>query len=434
MSRLLADLREVLRSLYMLLRAMVLNLWAAFRSTSARMQAAIVGAVIVALAVVYWAWPSVDGLRSERSANAAPAEVLGARNSSDDAITLNLADAQLAAIKVEPVEERDFPVEKQAYGSIDFNEDMETQVFTPYQGKIIALFAAVGDDVKKGQTLFTIDSPDLLNAESNLIAAVGVMDLTTRHLARLKELYQTRAVSQYELDQGISDQMTAEANLRTGRDAVRIFGKSDAEIDKIIANRTADPTLVVPSPIDGRITQRNAAPGLFVQPANPPPPYVVTDIDTMWMLANVTENDSPAFRVGQPVQVKLSALPGHVFDGTITTVGAIVDPNTRRVLVRSEIKDPQHELRASMFGNFTISVAAPVRSPAIPSDSVVREGDGTQIVWVTLDRHRFTQRTVTVGEEHDGYRQILEGLRAGELVATEGANALSAMGAVASTQ
>src|ERR1700689_2661528 len=77
----------------------------------------------------------------------------------------SVPDARLAAVKVEPVAERQFPVEKEAVGSIDFNEDMETQVFTPYQGKIIALFAGVGDDVKKGQTLFTIDSPDLLAAE-----------------------------------------------------------------------------------------------------------------------------------------------------------------------------------------------------------------------------------------------------------------------------
>ena len=82
-----------------------------------------------------------------------------------DANTLNLTDSQLASVKVEAVEAREFPVEKEAVGSIDFNEDMETQVFTPYQGKIIALFAAIGDDVKKGQKLFTIDSPDLLAAE-----------------------------------------------------------------------------------------------------------------------------------------------------------------------------------------------------------------------------------------------------------------------------
>jgi membrane fusion protein, heavy metal efflux system len=307
-------------------------------------------------------------------------------------------------------------------------------VFTPYQGRIIALFAEVGNDVKKGQTLFTIDSPDLLSAESTLIAAAGVLELTTRNLARLKDLYTTRAVSQRDLDQGISDQQTAEGNLRAGRDAVRIFGKTDAEIDQIIADRKADPTLVVRSPIDGRITDRNAAPGLFVQPASAPAPYTVADINTMWMLANVTEDDSPAFRVGQAVQVKINAFPGELFDGTVTTLGSSVDPNTRRVLVRSEIKDPKHELRSGMFANFIITVGAPVRSPAIPLNGVVREGDGTQTIWVTADRRRFTRRTVEIGQQDDGYRQILKGVQAGELVATDGAIFLSNMLATASAR
>jgi membrane fusion protein, heavy metal efflux system len=334
-------------------------------------------------------------------------------------------------VKVEPVADHDFPVEKEAVGSIDFNEDMETQVFTPYQGKIIALYAAVGDDVKKGQTLFTIDSPDLLAAESNLIAAAGVLDLTDRNLKRLQELYTTRAVSQATLEQAISDQQTAEGNLRAGRDAVRIFGKTDAEIDNIVAARLADPTLVVPSPLSGRITQRNAAPGLFVQPANPPPPYVVADIDTMWMLANVVETDSPAFQIGQQVKVVLNAFPNRAFDGTVTTIGAVVDANTRRVLVRSQIKDPQHELRSGMFGNFTITIGAPVRSPAVPLDGVVREGDGTQTIWVTADRRHFARRTVTIGDVRDGYRQILDGVKVGELVATDGAIFLDNMVSIA---
>src|SRR6202008_1110074 len=113
-------------------------------------------------------------------------------------------DAQLSAVKVEPVGEYVFPIEKEAIGSIDFNQEMSVQVFTPYQGRIVGLFAKVGDEVKKGQTLFTIDSPDLLQAESTLIAAAGVLEFTTRNLARLKELYTTRAVSQRDLDQGAS--------------------------------------------------------------------------------------------------------------------------------------------------------------------------------------------------------------------------------------
>jgi membrane fusion protein, heavy metal efflux system len=399
-----------------------------------RAGAAIVAATIAVAVVAYAVWHYSDDAKSAGDAtsraNAAvpPAASGGANNSVD------LSDSQLASVKVAPVEAHEFPVEKEAVGSIDFNEDMAVQVFTPYQGRIIALYAEVGDDVKKGQTLFTIDSPDLLQAESTLIAAAGVLELDNKNLARLQDLYTTRAVSQASVEQAASDQQTAEGNLRAARDAVRIFGKTDEEIDRIVAARMADPTLVVPSPIDGRITARNAAPGLFVQPGNAPAPYTVADINTMWMLANVAENDSPVFRVGQQLQVKLDAFPGRTFDGKVTTIGSTVDPNTRRVLVRSEINDPQHELRAGMFGNFTISVATPVQSPAVPLAGVVREGDGTQTVWVTADRRRFNQRTVTIGEQSDGYRQILKGLQVGELVATDGAIFLSNMFATAGAQ
>jgi membrane fusion protein, heavy metal efflux system len=341
--------------------------------------------------------------------------------------SVELTEKQLASVKVGSVGEYDFPTEKTAVGSIDFNEDMTVQVFTPYQGRIISLFAKVGDDVKKGDTLFTIDSPDLLNADSNLIAAAGVLELTTRNLVRLRQLYETRAVAQKDLEQGISDQQTAEGALRTARDAVRIFGKTDAEIDGIVKERRADPTLIVPSPIAGRVTARVAAPGLFVQPGNPPAPYSVADISTMWMLANVAESDVPAFHLGQQVKVSILAYPGKVFEGRISTITSMVDPNTHRMLVRSEINDPNHELRAGMFTTFVIQTGNPVHSLAVPLNGVVREGDGTMTVWVTTDRKRFTQRTVKIGMPYDGYRQILDGLQLGELVATDGAVFLSNM-------
>jgi membrane fusion protein, heavy metal efflux system len=383
---------------------------------------AAVAAALLAIAVVAY-WTLRPGVTPKPAADAPRAAAHDAASRAPDGV--DLSDSQLAAVKVEPVEEREFPVEKDAVGGIGFNEDMTVQVFTPYQGRIVALFAQVGDDVSKGQTLFTIDSPDLLQAESTLIAAAGVLELNSKNLARLRDLFTTRAVSQHDVEQAASDQQTAEGNLRAARDAVRLFGKTDADIDTIILKRSADPTLVVPSPITGRITARHGAPGLYVQPGNEPAPYTVADIDTMWMLANVTETDSPAFRVGQQVHVKVTALPGRVFDGKITTVAASVDPNTRRVSVRSEVRDPQHELRSGMFADFVISVGAPVRSPAIALDGVVREGDGTMTAWVTADRRHFIRRTVTLGQERDGYRQILDGVQVGELVATEGALFLS---------
>lgn len=384
------------------------------------------GAFGAAALLLYWAWPPGKPAGPDIgtiAANAAPSDT-GARQQRDPD-SIDLSDAQLTSVKVEPVEARDFPVEKDAIGSIDFNEDMAVQVFTPYQGRIIALYAQVGDDVKKGQTLFTIDSPDLLQAESTLIAAAGVAELTNRNLERQRDLYTTRAVSQHDLEQAVSDQQTAEGNLRAARDAVRLFGKTDADIGNIVKQRMADSTLIVPSPIDGRITARNAAPGLYVQPGSAPAPYAVANIDTMWMLANVAEIDSPAFRVGQKERVVIAAFPGRILDGTVTTIGASVDASTRRVLVRSEIKDPDHELRAGMFATFTIGVGDPVRAPAVPAAGVVREGDRTMTIWVTADRRHFVRRTVRIGQERDGYRQILDGVRVGELVATDGALFLS---------
>ncbi len=124
-------------------------------------------ALIVIAAAAYGAWRWSEGTKHEASAatraNAEVSKTAPAPAPTKD--TVDLSDSQLASVKVEPIEDRDFPQEKEAVGSIDFNEDMSVQVFTPYQGRIIGLFASVGDDVKKGQTLFTIDSPDLLQAE-----------------------------------------------------------------------------------------------------------------------------------------------------------------------------------------------------------------------------------------------------------------------------
>lgn len=341
--------------------------------------------------------------------------------------SVTLEDAQVKSLKIEPAGEHIFAIEQEAIGGIDFNEDRSVQVYPPTQGKIIGLFARLGDEVSKGKTLYTIESPDLIQAESTLIAAAGVLDLTTKALERARKLYETKGIAQKDLEQAISDQQAAEGALKAARPAVGIFGKTEAEMDQIVAKRRIDPVMVVPSPITGRITARNAQPGLLVQPGAPPAPYSVTDLSTMWMLAYVAESDSPLFHVGQEVKVRLMAFPGRVFEGKISTLGATVDPNTHRLMVRSEIRDPKHKLRPGMLAAFTIRTGEPVRSLGVPATSVVHEGDGTITVWVTTDRHRFEQRAVRLGLQKDGWYQIAEGLQPGELVVTEGGVFLSSM-------
>ncbi len=350
-----------------------------------------------------------------------------ATNSSGFDAVVELAANQLNAVKVEAVETYRFPVEKEAVGSIDFDEDLSVQVFPPYQGKILKTFVELGTDVQKGEPLYTIESPDLIQAESALIGAAAALDLTDKELARAKELYGTNGVSQREIEQATSDQQTAEGALKAARDSVRVFGKAEPQIDQIVATRKIDPALVVSSPVAGQITSKNAPPGLLVQPGNAPAPYSVADISLKWMLANVTESDSPLYHTGQPVEVQVMAYPGRVFKGRISKIYATVDPNTHRVTVRSEIADPKHELRPGMLANFVIRVQEPVESIAIPMNGVVREGDGTMTAWVTTDRRRFSQRTVKIGLQRDGRYQVLDGLQPGELAVTDGAVFLSNM-------
>ena len=380
------------------------------------------GGMISVSASIGLAWfftpASMHGLTSTANAQTSQPEKAADQAPPD---SVDLTEAQAQRLKAEPIGYRVFQVQDDAIGSIAFNGDLQTQVFTPYQGRILSLFARIGDDVQKGQPLYTIDSSDLIQAESTLISTAGVLRLTTRALDRAKDLYAAKGIAQKDFDQAISDQQAAEGAFKAAVDAVRIFGKTQADVERIEATRKIDAVLVIPSPINGRVTDRNASPGLFVQAGSSPAPYTVTDVSTMWMLANVPESTIPRYHLGQHLKVTVSAMPDKIFEGKITTMGAAVDPATRRLFLRSEIADPEHLLRSGMFASFVIDTGVDLRSLALPASGIVRQGDGTMTAWITTDRRTFTQRTVTIGLSQSGYVQIIDGLKPGELVATDGA-------------
>jgi len=379
---------------------------------------------VVALACV------IGFLKSESSG---AAETRGSQGTSSSSTALqpvtsvDLSPSQLNSIKVQPVGTYWFPVEQEAVGNISLADDLSVDVFPNYQGKLIKALVELGDTVQKGQPLYTIDSPDLIQAESTLIGAAAQLELTAKELARAKALNGTNGISERELEQATFDQQTAEGVLKAARDSVRVFGKSDAEIDRIIASRKIDPVLVVLSPISGQVTVFNAPAGLFVQPGNQPAPYTVANLAVKWMLADVSESDVSLMRPGETVAVKVPAYPDRVYTGKISKVYENVDPNTHRETVRAEISDPKNELRPGMFANFVIRVHAPVKSIALPANGVVRESDGSMTAWVTTDRRQFVQRVIETGLRADGQVQILAGLQQGELAVTDGAVFLSNM-------
>jgi membrane fusion protein, heavy metal efflux system len=384
-----------------------------------------VAVLFVPVAVLVVAAGLLESSRIHGQSTNANTPNAAAANSSTN--TVELSPSQLNSIKIEPVQSYLFPVEKEAVGNIDFDEDLSVQVFPDYQGTIIKTLAELGAQVQTDQPLYTIKSPDLIQAESNLIGAAATFELTNKELIRAKDLNGTNGVSQRELEQATSDQQTAEGALKAARDAVLVFGKTETEVDQMIATRRIDPALVVRSPISGKITSKNAQPGFLVQPGNLPAPYSVADVSKKWMLADVTESEIPFFHLGQPVQVKVMSYPDRSFSGKVSKIYATVDPNTHRATIRSEIADPKDELHPGMLANFIIRVHNPVEATAIPANGVVREADGTMTAWVTTDRHRFTQRIVKIGLRDNGRVQVLDGLQRGELAVADGAVFLSYM-------
>ena len=191
-------------------------------------------------------------------------------------------------------------------------------------------------------------------------------------------------------------------------------------MDRIVKERKVDATLTVSSPITGLITARNAAPGLFVQPGNPPPVYIVADTSVMWMVANVPERQAADLRLGQEVRARVAPYPGRSHPGKIVT---------DRPKCRSEyaarvcpFRDRRPRLRSPRryVCDLCDHACAAETTLAVPQDAVVREGDGSMTVWTTEDGHTFFQRVIKIGLSNDGFTEVLDGLRPGERVATGG--------------
>jgi membrane fusion protein, heavy metal efflux system len=232
--------------------------------------------------------------------------------------------------------------------------------------------------------------PNIVQGVSTLLTAAASYAVAEKELSRANDLLSTKGVSEREVEQATSDEQTAKAALDAARSGLLLLGKSDAEIDHLIATKKMDSSGVM---------RRG----------------------TKWVLANAPEADVASFHAGQPLHVSVDAISSHEFSGKVAEVYAAVDPNLHRVSVRGEVDDPNDELRPGMLVGVKIEVAKPVTSAAIAANGVVREGDGTMTAWVTSDRQHFIQKHIEIGMLEDGKIQILKGLQPGQLVVTDGA-------------
>ncbi len=378
-----------------------------------------IGGFIVVAVAAFVAYYYLGGKDRWPFRQPSPQKLLPVASAPGGPQTVELTGKQLELVKLGKVETRAFRIVKTAVGAVDFDQDRSTQVSTPYQGRVLEVFVNLGDRVKSGDPLFTIESPDLMSAEATLIQTAGVLDLANANLVRLRGAAKLGGTAQKDLDQAISDQKTAEGNFKAARLALGVFGKTNDEIGAIAKDRKVDPALIIRSPADGVVSARIAAPGLLVQPGNTP--LTVSDDSAMWLNAFVVEADAPAISVGDAVIARVPAASEAPFTAKVSRVALSVDPVTHRQLVRMAIDNKARTLRAGMMATFEIAVAQPALSPSIAAAGVVREGDGSMTAWVRQDQTHFAQRVVKVGVQQDGQDQILSGLKDGEPVIVDGA-------------
>lgn len=353
----------------------------------------------------------------------------------DDGALVKVGQEQMHQLSLAPAEKFDFKVRKAAIGQIAFNEDASTVVLTPFAGRVTRLIARVGDEVRAGDPLFEIDSPEVVQAQTDLIAAVQALEkaksqqvLAKRVFDRQTLLLSEKATSQREVDEARnelagaeSDLAVAEGALKSARNRLRVIvGRGDEEVARVEKERTINPLITVNAPIAGTVVARKVGPGQYVRSDSGEALYSITDMSTMWLKAYVPENDIPYVRVGQELEVKVLALPDRTFRARVIAIGASSEASTRRIVVRSEIPNPDRLLRAEMFASFRILVSDDMASPCVPTEAVIRHGNQAQ-VWVQSQPQVFERRAVTIGVEQDGRIQIRSGLKPGEVVVTRGA-------------
>lgn len=344
---------------------------------------------------------------------------------------VRVAPNQLAALQVGPGEPHVFSNLRHTLGEIDFNQDHTARVYSGYQGRVSKVLVKAGDDVKAGQPLFTMAVPEMSEAASELISTAAALHNANEIFKRSQALSQDNSIPYKEFLQAQADQQTAQAAYDTARQKLRLFELSPADIARIERERSIGVELTIKSPMGGRVTSRTAQPGQLVQPGEDPAPITVSDMRSLWMVAYVPESDFRFYHTGQAVEVEVTAWPGRKFSGKISYVGDSVDADSRRFVLRAEVADPERVLRPQMSAEFSITVAAPKETLAVPAQAVVRESNGADVVWVAQGKDEkgslFSRRTVQRGQTAGGWVQIIKGLEHQDSVARSNALFLSSL-------
>ncbi|HEY2462475.1 MAG TPA: efflux RND transporter periplasmic adaptor subunit [Steroidobacteraceae bacterium] len=364
-------------------------------------------ALVVAIVLMVWLAGALSGRRAAAVAAPLPAGAFRA------------SPQQLKTLTVESVGLHGFVSEELTEGKIVANGDRATPVFSPFSGRITRVIAALGDTVKAGAPLATVEATEFVQAQNDLATAASSVKLARVSETRKHALYDAKGGSLQDWQSAQNDLTSAETAFSAARNRLRILGKSPAEIAALEKNRAISPVATLSAPIAGVVVDRQVGPGQYVQAAAATPQFTIADTSSVWLVANVRETDAALVKLGQAAEVHVPAYPSRIFKARLTYVSAVIDPVTHRLPVRAEIGNRDGALKPEMFANFRILTGDASESPAVPQSAVVYEGASAH-VWVLGTDGLLSLRGIRTGRSNDGLIEVLEGLKPGENVVTKG--------------
>jgi cobalt-zinc-cadmium efflux system membrane fusion protein len=305
---------------------------------------------------------------------------------------------------------------------VDFDQRRLAHVGPRIRGRVVAVHADLGDDVRRGTALVTLDSIELGRAKAEYLSARAEEELARRTLEREERLFQEKITTEQAVLEARAAQAKALVSLRAAEETLRLLGLSRRAIEKV---RYGDPRAArfqLTAPIEGRVVEKHVVIGELIDPEEKV--FTIADLSKLWIWVDVYEQDMARVHLEDSVEVRTRAVPGKVFFGRVAYVADEVDADTRAVRARIDLDNREGLLKPGMFAEVVLSDPHAARSErlalAVPPGAVQRDG-GASVVFVEVGPRRYERRVVRTGARTDTSVEIVSGLDAGERVVVEGA-------------
>jgi cobalt-zinc-cadmium efflux system membrane fusion protein len=330
---------------------------------------------------------------------------------SADSIHLGEGNPKLPFIKIEVVTESDGGTSMTLTGRVDFDEDKTQRVASPIDGRAASLLVSPGDRVKAGQALIQLSSPQVGQLQAEALKAGQDLTVAQKALDRANKLQADGAISDKEVAQIEADYRKAKSDAESSTAQLRALGISPSDPTVTVALRAQVP---------GTVVERNVLVGQEVRADGATPLVTISDLETVWVLADVYEQDLKLVQQGASVNVRVPAYPDQVFAGTVAHIGDVLDPASHTVKLRCVVPNSEHKLKPEMFAKIELAGTAGGKAIFIPSKAVLADSEHSRVI-VDSGGGTFKTRVVSVGPETEGKVRVLGGLVAGERIVTDGA-------------